>query len=78
MKRGRNRPLNPSATLFVRGFLLGMLYAQGKVITTTRIREELRVSKATAKRDMQKVARLVDVKSTRPRRAQYEARHVIA
>lgn len=55
-----------------------MLYAQGKVITTTRIREELRVSKATAKRDMQKVARLVDVKSTRPRRAQYEARHVIA
>lgn len=52
---------NPRGSQFVRGFLLGMLYAQGKVITTERIRRELRASVATAKRDMALIASLVKV-----------------
>jgi hypothetical protein len=50
----------------VRGFLLGMLYEQGKVLTTARIRRELRVSRATAKRDMGWIRKLVPVLSSKP------------
>lgn len=52
---------NPRGSQFARGFLLGMLYAQGKVLTTERIRRELRASRATAKRDMRVIASLVKV-----------------
>lgn len=52
---------NPKGSQFARGFLLGMLYAQGKVLTTERIRRELRASRATAKRDMKVIASLVNV-----------------
>lgn len=45
---------------FDRGFLLGTMYAEGSPITTARIREQFRVSVPTAKRDMQKIAELVD------------------
>lgn len=52
---------NPKATPLVRGFLLGMLYEKGHTLTTARIRREMKVSKATAKRDMTKIAGLVPV-----------------
>jgi porphobilinogen deaminase len=60
---------NPKGCQFVRGFLLGMLYAQGKVITTARIRREMRVSKPTAKRDMKLIRGLVVVRSSKPLQA---------
>jgi Fic family protein len=50
----------------VRGFLLGMMHAKGHVLTTARIRNELKASKATAKRDMQQIARLVTVTPSKP------------
>lgn len=50
----------------MRGFLLGMLYAQGKVLTTARIRKELGVSQATAKRYMQGIRRVVAVSAPKP------------
>ena len=53
--------LNPKAPQIVRGFRLGLLYAQGEVLTSSRIRRLLRVSRATAKRDMRAVATLVKV-----------------
>lgn len=57
---------NPRGCQLVRGFLLGMLYEQGKVITTARIRRELRVSRATAKRDMVWIRKLVPVLPSKP------------
>lgn len=62
----RNTLKNPMATPLVRGFLLGKLYEQGFVLTTARIRKEMRVSKATAKRDMKKIAGLVAVTPSQP------------
>lgn len=57
---------NPRGSQFVRGFLLGLLYSQGKMLTTKRIRREFRVSKATAKRDMAQVRTLVVVRPSKP------------
>lgn len=57
---------NPRGCQFVRGFLLGMLYAQGKTLTTARIRRDFRVSKATAKRDMKEIRRIVVVRPSKP------------
>ena len=45
----------------VRGFILGQLYASGHVLTTAKIRRELKASRATAKRDMAAIAELVAV-----------------
>lgn len=52
---------NPRGSRLVRGFLLGMLYERGHTISTARIRRELRVSRATAKRDMQQIRGMVPV-----------------
>lgn len=52
---------NPRASQFVRGFRLGLFYAGGRVLTTRGIRRELGVSRATAKRDMKAIAKLVKV-----------------
>lgn len=57
---------NPRACQLVRGFLLGMAYAKGQVLTSARIRRDLRVSKATAKRDMRALAGVVDVSPSKP------------
>jgi DNA-binding transcriptional regulator GbsR (MarR family) len=57
---------NPRGCQLVRGFLLGMLYAQGKTLTTARIRRELRVSQATAKRDMKAIRKVVLVRPSKP------------
>jgi hypothetical protein len=57
---------NPRGCQFVRGFLLGMLYAQGKMLTTARIRREMRVSRPTAKRDMRLIRKLVIVTPSKP------------
>ena len=51
---------------FVRGFLLGMMHAKGHVLTTARIRRELKASRATAKRDMRAIAGLVKVTPSQP------------
>lgn len=57
---------NPRGSQLARGFLLGLLYARGFRLTTARIRNELRVSRATAKRDMTQIRRLAPVRSSRP------------
>ena len=57
---------NAKACPLARGFLLGMLYAGGKVLTSDRIRRELGVSRATSKRDMSKIAGLVPVTPSKP------------
>lgn len=61
MKRG-----NLKASQLVRGFLLGSLYERGHLLTTSKIRREMRVSKATAKRDMVALANLIPVTSSKP------------
>lgn len=58
---------NHRGSQLARGFLLGMLYSQGKVLTTARIRREFRVSKATAKRDMAVIRTFVLVRPSKPR-----------
>jgi hypothetical protein len=60
------KKMNPNATSLVRGFLLGSLYEKGHVITTQRIRREMMVSPATAKRDMAQLAKLVSVTPSKP------------
>jgi hypothetical protein len=45
--------------LFTRGFILAKRHERGQPITTAYIRANLRVSKATAKRDMKRLRRLV-------------------
>jgi hypothetical protein len=57
---------NPRGCQLARGFLLGLLYGRGFVLTTARIRKELRVSRATAKRDMVQIRKLVPVRSSKP------------
>lgn len=57
---------NPRGCQFARGFLLGLLYARGFALTTKRIRNELRVSRATAKRDMTQIRLLVPVRASKP------------
>lgn len=44
---------------FVRGFILGQLHESGSKITTRLVRERMRVSKATAKRDLAMLRRLI-------------------
>ena len=56
---------NPKACQFARGFLLGLTYAKGHVLTTARIRN-MGVSKATAKRDMKVIRGLVPMLLTDP------------
>jgi hypothetical protein len=58
--------INPRGCQLARGFLLGLLYARGFKLTTERIRNELRVSKATAKRDMVQIRKLVPVRPSKP------------
>lgn len=50
----------------VRGFILGQLYASGHILTTARIRRELKASRATAKRDMAAISELVAVTPSKP------------
>lgn len=50
----------------VRGFILGMRYAKGHVLSTAIIRRELKASKATAKRDMKAIAKLVPTIGSQP------------
>lgn len=57
---------NPRGCQLSRGFLLGLLYARGFKLSTARIRRELRVSRATAKRDMVQIRKLVPVRSSKP------------
>lgn len=57
---------NPRGSQLERGFLLGMLYEQGRDITTARIRRLFRVSKATAKRDMQLIRTIVTTLPSKP------------
>lgn len=45
--------------IWTRAFLLGRMVERGVKLTTAKIRAEMRVSKATAKRDMQRLRRLV-------------------
>lgn len=62
MPTGARRPTSKAHwknELLRRGFLLGQLYEQGGEITAARIRRELRVSKATAKRHMKTIGALV-------------------
>lgn len=56
---------NPRACQLSRGFLLGQLHAKGHTLTTARIRK-LGVSKATAKRDMRAIRKLVPAVSSKP------------
>lgn len=56
---------NPRASQLVRGFILGQLYEKGFRLTTARIRG-LGASKATAKRDMKAIRKLVPVRSSKP------------
>lgn len=63
---------NPRASQIVRGFRLGVLYAHGEVLTTARIRSLLRVSRATAKRDMSAIAKLVKVTPSKVKGSQRE------
>lgn len=57
---------NPRSSQLVRGFLMGMLCAKGHILTSARIRSELRVSRATAKRDMRAIAGVVPVSESKP------------
>lgn len=57
---------NKKATQLIRGFLLGSLYERGHVLTTAKIRREMRVSKATAKRDIAALADLIPVTPSKP------------
>lgn len=57
---------NPRACQLVRGFLLGLAYEQGHTITTERIRKDMGASRATAKRDMKEIAKLVLVTPSKP------------
>jgi hypothetical protein len=52
---------NPRASQFVRGFRLGLMYAAGTPLTSASIRRRLLVSRATAKRDMKAIAKVVKV-----------------
>ena len=61
MKRG-----NPKGCQLARGFILGMAYAKGHSISTEKIRREIRVSKATAKRDMKVIRALVPTLPSKP------------
>jgi len=56
---------NPRATQLVRGFLLGLAHGSGHVLTTARIRK-MGASKATAKRDMKAIRKLVPVLPSKP------------
>jgi len=44
---------------FLRAFLLGRAYESGATLTTRQIRDQYGVSKATAKRDLQRIQSLV-------------------
>lgn len=57
---------NPRCSQLVRGFLLGALYERGHTLTTARIRRDLRVSRATAKRDLDAIAAVVKVTPSKP------------
>ena len=57
---------NPRASQLIRGFLIGSLYEKGHLITTAKIRREMRVSSATAKRDMSALAEIISVTSAKP------------
>jgi hypothetical protein len=56
----------PRSTQLVRGFLLGLAYQSGHSLTTARIRK-MGASKATAKRDMKAIRKLVPVLPSKPR-----------
>jgi hypothetical protein len=56
---------NKRASPIVRGFILGQLYERGHAITTKRIRK-LGMSRATAKRDMRRIASVVPVTLSKP------------
>lgn len=56
---------NPRGCQLVRGFLAGLAYGNGHNLTTARIRK-LGASKATAKRDMAKIRKLVPCLSSKP------------
>lgn len=57
---------NPVASQLVRGFLIGAMYERGHTITTERLRRELRVSKATAKRDFKALRAVAPVRGSKP------------
>ena len=59
-----------SKPMWKRAFLLGQRYERGLDITTAVIRRVCRVSKATAKRDMVMLRKLVPVLSSKPAVAQ--------
>lgn len=63
---------NPRASQLARGFRLGLFYALGRVVTTRSIRRELGVSRATAKRDMKAIAKLVKVTPSKVTESQRE------
>jgi hypothetical protein len=63
---------NPRGSQLVRGFWLGMLYAQGVALTTDRIRREMGASRATAKRDLAQIAELVNVTPSKVKPTQRE------
>lgn len=63
---------NPRASQLARGFRLGLFYARGRVLTTRSIRRELGVSRATAKRDMKAIAKLVKVPPSKATASQKE------
>lgn len=54
------RPNHGAAVAFERGFALGRLLESGVTLTTSRIREQFRVSRATAKRDLRAVRAIAD------------------
>jgi hypothetical protein len=56
---------NPRGSQLVRGFLMGLAYGSGHKLTTARIRK-LGASRATAKRDMAKIRKLVPVLPSKP------------
>jgi hypothetical protein len=56
---------NPRACQLVRGFLMGLAYGSGHRLTTARIRK-LGASRATAKRDMKAIRKLVPVLPSKP------------
>lgn len=56
---------NPRGCQLVRGFLMGLAYQAGHKLTTARIRK-LGASRATAKRDMKLLRKLVPVLPSKP------------
>jgi len=63
---------SPRGSQLVRGFWLGMLYAEGVPLTTERIRHDFGVSKATAKRDMRQIADVTRVTPSKVKANQRE------